>query len=533
MTSQPDQFSDLRGEQLPRISWCPPYARSGGAEATQLAADCGLVLDEWQRWVLERMLGVGANGKWVAFSCGLVVGRQNGKNAVLEARELYELFVVPQFAGPRTIIHSAHLRKTALEHFRRMKARIKANPDLLAKVKGPIRKGIPAGFRESHGEESIELEDGSRLLFEARTSSGGQVRGFTIDLVVFDESMNLPDTVVGSVVPALSARTGLEFLPGPQTVYTGSAVNQATMPNGVQLARLRERGIEGGDPALFYAEWGVNEKEFLSHPEWIDDPRKWAEANPGMGIRITVDHIWNERRGAMPPDEFLVERMGIGDWPPTSPDSARVISQAAWSAISDLGSQIAKTRVFGLAVDPFQAWATLAVAGAREDGLWHFEVDRHEAGLAWVVEHCKARLSEFPGSVFVVDPRDDLADILNELDAAGMRPVRTASHEYKDACGGFHRAVVEQTARYRPPQVELDSAVAGARTESLLNAWKWSYRGSKSLITPLVASTLALWGARTQSAPQIHNLNEIAAQLSPPEPEDPDVVAGAVRFVPL
>jgi phage terminase large subunit-like protein len=67
---------------------------SRGREAVELAASAGLVLDEWQAFVLERALGVRENGKWAAFEVGLVVPRQNGKGGLLEARELAGLFVL-------------------------------------------------------------------------------------------------------------------------------------------------------------------------------------------------------------------------------------------------------------------------------------------------------------------------------------------------------------------------------------------------------------------------------------------------------
>lgn len=523
--------SEWLGRQTPRLSCLPTSSVSValGDDAVQLAAWAGLILDPWQEWVLRHALGTRDDGGWAAFEVGLVVGRQNGKNAVLEARELAELFLVAPRFGPRLVIHAAHQFKTALEHFRRIKRRILDTPELLEKVKGPVRRGIPAGIRDSHGEESIELVDGSRLLFAARTSSGGQGRGFTADLLAWDEAMNLPDSVVGSVLPTLSAKT-LE-IPGVQVWYTGSAVNQQTMPYGVQLARIRERGIAGDDPELFYAEWSIDPDEYQRNPTVIDDPAYWAQANPGQGRRIAVEHIVRERRGAMPFEEFLVERAGIGDWPPTSDEARRVIPSEMWNALADPASRIEKDHAFGLDIDPGQAWATLAAAGQRQDGLWHIGVVEHARGIGWIVEKCKHYLLQHPGAQLVVDPRADLADLLAELEEQGIRPVRVEASDVKDACGGLFRAVVEKQLRYMPPQPELDRAVAGAKTKPLLDAWKWDKRDSNALITPLVACTLALWGARAGAAPHVFSLAEFAAEnesVQAPRPEP-----GSVTFVPL
>jgi hypothetical protein len=63
-------------------------------------------LDEWQQIALEVMLGVAEDGSWSAQEFGLVAARQNGKSAILEARELAGLFL---FGEPR-IIHSRTMR---------------------------------------------------------------------------------------------------------------------------------------------------------------------------------------------------------------------------------------------------------------------------------------------------------------------------------------------------------------------------------------------------------------------------------------
>ena len=489
MSSRHDGGSVWQGEQAPRISCVPEFSGSAGDEAVELAAMAGLLLDPWQQWVLRCSLGERTgDGRWAATAVGLVVGRQNGKNAVIEARELAELYLVAPLAGPRLVIHSAHQFKTALEHFRRVKTRILNTPELLAKVKHRGRK--PVGIRDSHGEESIELEDGSRLLFAARTASGGQGAGFTCDLLVWDEAWNLQDSLLGAVVPTMAAKS-LE-VPGVQTWYTSQAVNQQTMPYGVPLARIREQGIRG-DGRLFYAEWSVDEEEFRRNPAIADDPACWAKANPGM-VRIAREHIEWERRGGLPWLEFLAHRLGIGDWPPTSEDAQRVIPAEVWNELADPASRIVGDRCFALDVDPGQAWATLALAGRREDGLWQVGVVEHARGIGWCVGKCREWLGRFPDARLVVDPRADLADLLDELDGAEIEPLRTDASDVKDACGGFFRAVMEGQLRFMPPQPELDSAVAIARTKPLLDAWKWDRRAG--VVTPLIGCTLALWGAR-------------------------------------
>jgi hypothetical protein len=447
----------------------------------------GLYLDEWQQLVLRHSLGERGDGKWAAFECGLVVARQNGKNALLEARELAGLFLL----GETLIIHSAHEAATAAEAFRRLLDRIESTPALARRV---------ARVSRGKGVETIELRTGERIWFRTRTKGGG--RGFTADCVIFDEAMILAEAVIGALVPTMSARSS-STRTGPQIWYTGSAVDQEKHEHGIVLSRVRDRGIKG-DGSLAYFEWSAEDD---ADPA---DPEARAQANPGLGIRISWEHTELER-ASMPAREFAVERMGTGDWYDLSADAGRVIPAAAWAELADPGSRIDGSATFALDVDPGQAWATLAAAGERSDGLFHVGVVEHHRNIEWVVQQCKEYLERFPSSRLVVDPRADLGLLLTDLEEAGIQPVRTSASDVKDACGGFFQAVVEKRLRYMPPQPELDSAVDGARTKPLLDAWKWDRR-SPALITPLIAVTLALWGARTQGVPTVWNLADFVKE---------------------
>lgn len=212
------------GHQRPSHLWVPPYDSSWGPGAVELAARAGLVADPWQELVAEGSMGVRADGKWAAFEVGLLVPRQNGKGGVLEIRELASLFLLPD----KLVIHSAHEFKTSLEAFRRMLRLIEGCPDLDRLVRRVSR---------SHGEEGIELKDGSRIQYSTRTAAGG--RGLTGDLVVLDEAMKLAQAVMNALMPTLRA------VPNPQIWYTGSAVDQTEMDHGLVFAGVRKRGMAG------------------------------------------------------------------------------------------------------------------------------------------------------------------------------------------------------------------------------------------------------------------------------------------------
>jgi hypothetical protein len=112
----------LYGQQTPRISSVPQYSVSLGDEAIDFAAKAGLFLDPWQQMVLRESLGMVPGGKWAAPQVGLLVPRQNGKGAVLEALELFHMFAL----GTPLIVHSAHRFDTSQEHFLRLRTLIEA-----------------------------------------------------------------------------------------------------------------------------------------------------------------------------------------------------------------------------------------------------------------------------------------------------------------------------------------------------------------------------------------------------------------------
>jgi len=195
-----------------RFEAVPEFSETMGDECIAFARAAGLVLDEWQCDVLRAALGTDRFGRWAAMEVALIVPRQNGKGSVLEALELYHLFMVPT---TRLITHTAHRFDTCLDHFRRIRSLIENTPQLLALVKDNGR-GVgdtPSGIKDSNGKESIELRDGSRLNFKARSKGSG--RGFSGDAVYFDEAFWLLE--LGSLIPSLSARED------PQVWYTSSA----------------------------------------------------------------------------------------------------------------------------------------------------------------------------------------------------------------------------------------------------------------------------------------------------------------------
>ena len=470
MTNSALAVTPVLGAQRPRVCSIPDSSSSSGEEAVELARMAGLFLDPWQEFVLSSALGNRADGKWSAFEVGLVVSRQNGKGSILEARELAGLFVLRE----RFIIHSAHQFDTSLEAFRRLLTLIEETPDLEQEVKR---------VSKSHGEEGIELKTGQRIRFRTRTKGGG--RGFTADCLILDEAMILSEESHAALMPTLSAR------PNPQVWYTGSAVDQMVHEHGVVLSRVRERGLAGNDPGLAYFEWSPD-ADIGQAPDLVEDERVWAEANPGLGIRITTEHVAREQR-SMDPRTFAVERLGIGDWPSVD-GSGGVIAPEVWDSLADFTSEAVGPVCFAFDVSPDRSSAAICAAGRRPDGLHHIEVIKHERGTGWVPGMVAKLVQKHPSISVVCDARGPAGSLIGEIELHGVVVKPLNASEHTQGCGLIFDAVQERTLRHLGTP-ELAAAVRGAVKRPLVDAWAWSRKSSNVDISPLVGCTLALWGS--------------------------------------
>jgi hypothetical protein len=118
-----------------------------------------------------------------------------------------------------------------------------------------------------------------------------------------------------------------------------------------------------------------------------------------------------------------------------------------------------------------------------------------------------------------VDTRGPIAHLIEDLERAGIRVLQANTEDYGTACGQFYDAVVNGHVRYPAPQPELDEALAAARAATLGDRWKWARRTSTSPdISPLVAATLALWGARNAGSEYTTAL--FAADSAPTDDDD-------------
>ncbi|HEY9375278.1 terminase [Streptomyces sp.] len=487
MTAVDDRL--IMGARDPRILVHPESERTAGRMTVDLAFRAGLRLDPWQSLVLERSLGVDADGRWSAFEVGLILARQNGKSAVAEARMLAGLFLF----GEELLIYSAHEFKTAGEIFRRVLALVEGTADLRKRVKSVAR---------SKGEEGIELlptarnPRGQRLRFLARSTGSG--RGFSGDCVFMDECQNLGDAPVDAMMPTLLAR------PNPQLWYSGSAPDKDLAPCE-QITRVRRRALAGDADRLAYFEWSAElctDQCGLGCEEHDDpaDPLTWAKTNPALGSgRVTTEGV-GKLHASMSYRGFARELLSVGNYP-VEGGGWDVISEAAWAATEDEASQPLDPVAFAVDVTPDRSAACVAIAGVRADGLMHVEVVDHEPGTGWVVARVQALVERWRPCAVALDPGGPGGSLVGDFEAAGIELTTTKARDVAAAAGGLYDAVVRPpdaqegwapTVRHIPHPA-LSGALSGAGKRPLGDAWAWDRRGVSVDISPLVAVTLARW----------------------------------------
>ena len=467
----------LRGSQEPRIRVAEDYDFSYGGDAGELAAAYGLTPDPWQQIVLDDWFAVDENGKYVHDTCGLSVPRQNGKNGVLEVRELYGMTVEGE-----KILHTAHEVKTARKAFLRLVSFFENEreyPELVEAVKC---------IRKTNGQEAIELNNGGSIEFSAR--SKGAARGFTVDVVICDEAQELNDDQLEALMPTSAAGP----LQNSQLILLGTPPGPST--NGDVFPRTRKGAMSDNAEGTSWLEWSVNEVGD------VYDESRWEETNPALGYRLTRKSIEKELK-TMSPDGFARERLGW--W--ASDIANACFKYEAWRKLAavftdeEIADQSEWKRALGVKFSPDGATASVAIAIWQQGETPHVEVIETGStafGISWAVETASKLWRKV--SVIAVDGKSLAQTFIGELADAGVSKkaiclastanVITASSMFVNAVGSG-----EITHNNQPA---LNDAVACAQKRKIGADGGFGFKSANETdVTPLEAASLALWGVKT------------------------------------
>ncbi len=447
----------------PRLRRAPDCHRNDAALVVELVGAYGTTLDAWQRDALEVGCGVREDGLWSAPTVGLNISRQNGKSVILVARAL----AGPLLFGEQTVIVSAHQQKTSRLLFQNVESYFANFADLSKRV-----RSVSAAL----GREEIRLKNGAVIAFPARTRQ--TLRGWSIDAYLADEAQFITGEQWASAKPAMAARRGA------QTWMAGTA--PAALGDAEVFGRLRTAAIAGMDAALGWLEYGAEPGSDL------DDPQQWAAANPG---RVEQESIMSERR-ELSAEDFAKERLNI--WPTDQAD--HIFGSDVWSALAAARrNDVSAATAVGLDRSPDGLVAVVAAYRDFDTGSSHLEVvylRDQVTNLADVVEWLLANTSRrIP---IVVDAQSTAAVVVSHLQAARRMVIVTNGAELARACIGLTDDVLAGLVTHADSDHgDLQLAVDGARRRPVGDAggYAWDRRDGLTAVSPLVAASLAHWGA--------------------------------------
>lgn len=402
-------------------------------------------------------MGERSDGRWATPTVGVSVPRQNGKGALIEARELAGLLIF----GEKTIVHSAHEQKTARVGFERILGYFENYDDLRKKVRSTM---------SALGREHIKLKSGAELHFPAR--SKGAIRGFSIDCLILDEGQILGDPAWEAIKPTISAR------PNVQTWVLGTP--PTPLDDGAVFTRMRERGLEGKDHRLCWCEWSAAPGSSL------DDRDAWAQANPALGLRISEEAIADERN-ELSDAGFARERLGV--W--SSERALAVIQADIWDARKITADEVPTDAVaaYGLDMSHDRVVSIGVSVGEHVEVAALDKVQDTLGAVEWLIERAGKTVP------VVVDGQSPAASMVPALRAAGVHVVVTSAADMAKACGSFYDAVLEGRLTHFD-QAPLNAALAGARKRPIGTAggWGWDRKDFSINLAPLVSVTLARFG---------------------------------------
>jgi len=438
-------------------------------------AKMGVTFDEWQHGIGAVALGKRRDGKYAATVGGVVlsIGRQVGKTFLVGMIIIALCIIHPGL----TVLWSAHRTRTTSKTFGTLKG-------MTSKKKIAPHMLDP---RNTNGEQEIRFKNGSIIMFGAREQGFG--RGFDeVDIEVFDEAQILTEKALEDMVPAANQSRQES---GALLFFMGTPP-RPTDP-GEEFTNRRTKALDGRTKDMVYVEFSADDD---ADP---DDQAQWRKANPSFPSRTPVESMERMRENLTDDDSFMREALGIWD----SVSSNRVIDEITWNAQGDAASMAVDRLTLSIEVPPGRKSAAVGLAGLRADGRWHMELDEERQGVDWAIPWVVARAAKNRLHAVVVDEMAGLTekrrdrhyligtDILVTLAAAEGRDMAIG-------CAKLYDGIMDGSV-FHADQAQVNVALSVATKRPLQGGWAWNRKDATSNISPMVAETLALWGAQNDN----------------------------------
>lgn len=439
----------------------------------------------WQQQLFEVAFEVDAFGLLWYREIVIVIMRQSGKSTIVIPWGVHRMIAWPE---RQFLLYIAQTRDKAREklleeHFYHL------NRSPLRRLLVPNRSGriLPVMV---NGSEHLKFTNGSKWSIDAPTEDAGH--GGTLGLTIGDEIFALRDSRLESaLMPATAAVEDAQsaWISTPGESKTKSPFLWSKVEKGrarVELART--------DPTMLDRSRSLYIEYSFDDDEDPYDPMTWWRRMPALGFTQTVEKI-QSFADSMGEAEF---RRAFGcQWGDDFASDWK-IPRDAWEACRDVESTIADDRlVYVFDVAPDSAWASISVAGVREDGRIHVEVISDGLGTDWLVHGDPTRDLVGMREILDADPGDVWYEhkfagfMVPQMRDAGIEPQAIPSHDIAISGPGLLDAVLSDRIR-QLGQAELEEQLASAGTKVSDDVWRWARGESMRPITGLTGVSHAV-----------------------------------------
>lgn len=386
--------------------------------------------------------------------------RQSGKTTLVLGWECHRA-IGWEHLGPQRISYSAQTGSDA------RKKLVQDQKPILKPHKPAL--GIDR-FYEGAGDVGILWLNGSRLVVMNNAEAAGH--GKTLDLGVKDEMFrDEDDRRDGALRPAMVTRKHAQILTCSTMGTEYSVPWNALVDRGRLAVELGQRH------GIAYFEWSAQDDD---DPE---DPDTWRRCMPALGYTVTETVVAGEL-AINSPEVFHRAYLNR-----KTKAEARVIPDAAWNAACTPTASPEGAPTFALDVNPERSAGSIVAASPGVAEL----VD-YRPTIGWLVPRAVELSERWDSPTWVVDSSGPGASLIGDLTRAGLVVHPATPREMVEACGQLYVGVIEGTIAIRQ-HARLDEAAASAAKRSIGDSWAWTRKAAAGDISPLVAATLALWGA--------------------------------------
>ena len=465
--------STLGGVATPRIHSPLNDLPSKGQEMIDFAAEIGLPLMEWQKFVAIHGHKVKEDGRWHSQLNNLCLARQNGKSTFMMLRILTGMYVWNE----NLQLTSAHRLTTSLETFRQMVTIIEGNDKLASEIKK---------IRWQHGAEEMELKGGRRFVVKAANNAS---RGISAPATIhLDELREYKDEDAWS-----SMRYTMMSSKNPQVWTYSNAGDQ----HSVILNKLRERGLAAAanpSDTIGWFEWSAEPDAPILLPSGEINWEAFAQANPSLGATIHPDNLKAVLND--PPD--IVRTEVLCQWVDTI-NAAIDANKWALCQIDSIPLDPEQPTWLGLDLSPDRKFGAL-VAAQRLSGerfyvqLLHTWSNDYSLNDLAVANDIAPYVRKYNTQTVAYSKRTSQA-VASRLVPAGIQTTDMDGAIYAESCDRWLGAINSHRLQHSGQEELTQQTLSAAKLPYGDGSWIIGRRASRVAVCASVASALVTYFA--------------------------------------